>query len=195
MISVGFAPELLADEAELVLSEHEVLICIDLLHGHLILHSPVDVETRDSRLVLQDVPHHPLDQHLFRVVLQQFLLDIVIVHVVAHPEEFLVQGWHWKDDGSDPEQVLLRGNLAVVGGIGLDLKLHDAFVQGAHGEGVEDLVIFFIFGWADINEFPVDFIGDGFECFEGDAELDRGIERGRVVDYLYIRDVDYWHIV
>lgn len=52
-----------------------------------------------------------------------------------------------------------------------------------HVEAVDDLVVLAVAGRSDVNDFPVQGAGEFSEALEGDVELERGQNIGRVVPY------------
>ena len=101
---------------------------------------PLDGEASDTRLLGQDVAADLLDDGLGGRLVDQGLVGVFVVNVVAHAHELAaVVGAGEQDDG-DAED-LSCGDVGGVGRVGLEDELVDADGDGADEEGVEFLIV------------------------------------------------------
>lgn len=68
---------------------------------------------------------------------------------------------------------LILGNEIEVGGIGLNLKVHDAWSQMIHVETVDDLIVLAIAWRPDVYYFPIQSSWQIGKALESNVELER----------------------
>jgi hypothetical protein len=109
---------------------------------------PLDGEASHTRLLSKDIAADVLDLRLRRGIGSQFFRVVLVVHVVAHTDEFTTVIAASEQNDGDAEDLGI-GDPLVIGGIGLENELVHSDGDGTDEQRVEFLILL---GAGDVSE-------------------------------------------
>lgn len=116
---------------------------------------PLNSKPGDTRLLSEHVAAYLLDYRLGRGIVDQILIIILVVHIVAHADELAsVVGTSEQYHGHTEE--LINRNALRVRRVGLKDELIDTHGDGTDKEGVKLLIVVVGLRRADVGELPLE---------------------------------------
>lgn len=153
---------------------------------------PVNLEPGHTGVGCQDVALQPIKVRRGGRVFLEFGVGILVVDVVAHPDELLASVRACQQHHCHAHCVLNR-DLAWIWGLSLEDEHVSPFWNGTHVDGVEDLVIIFALRGAHVYYFPLQIFFEIFDTLESYFELERVDEQRGVVQHDHVADVNFGH--